>query len=124
MMRLGAKALISSYSARVCSRVSVPPVPPVLPGVDGGVLPLPSVGRVPSLAPGGGVAGGAFVGVGVGVAPAGGPVDGPVEGPVPPPGVCAWFSGRQVPVGAGTWAAAAAGQANASRRVNRQRGRM
>ena len=84
-MRLGAKALISSYSARVWARVSVlPPLPPVVGvGVVGGVLPLPllvvGVGVVEGVLPlppgeevGAEVEVGAGVAVGLGVDVAGG----------------------------------------------------
>ena len=107
MMRLGAKALISSYSARVWARVSVVPLPLLVVGV--GVVGGVDMGAVvPPLPLGVGVDVGLGVGLGVGIPP-GGPVDGGVGFGVTGPG-----SGGP----GGACAAAAVGQATARKRAN------
>ena len=106
MMRLGAKALMSSYSARVSSNVSVSPlVPPPVVGVEGGVVGGLDVSPLPR-----GVAVGAGVGVDVGWVWTGSPGGGPTT-------VVGVVGGGPV----GAWATAPAGQRKASRRASRKK---
>ena len=107
MMRLGARALMSSYSARTSAKVGVSPLPPVGSG-----------GRPPPVGVGG-VFGDVVVGLGVGVGP--GLVGGSVEGPVEGLGMLGDPSGLSG--GTEGWAAAVNGQASASRRAIRQKAR-
>lgn len=118
MMRLGAKALISSYSARVWARVSVLPLPPV--GSGGRGSPPPPVGSGGKGSPPPGVDVGVGVAVGLGVV--GGSVEG--AGPPSPTGSVVPESPGGGPGGTDSCAAEAAGQATASSRVKRQKASM